>query len=149
LAKSKRPFFNSDAVRKPIGDWVASRLKNLGENDLSRHNSVNASGFGRDISKWVGKNTVLPSNVLNFAVVGTNKGHPAVFPVDLPLFFIKLLSPENGLILDPFAGSGTTGIAALSAGRHCVLIENNAQYCEEAVKRLVTEGGVQIYNNGT
>ncbi len=164
LAKSKRPFFNPDAVRKPIGDWVDSRLTKLGQNDLSRHNSVNESGFGRDISKWVGKQTVLPSNVLSTetpsneaftdsegmpsnvisrALVGKNKGHPAVFPIDLPCFFIKLLCPENGLVVDPFGGSGTTGIAALSLGRRCVLIDNNEQYCQEAVRRLCDEGGAQ------
>lgn len=139
LAKSKRPFFNPDAVRKPIGDWVESRLKNLGKNDTSRHNSVNASGFGRDISKWVGKEKVLPSNVLSIPLVGKNKGHPAVFPVDLPLFFIKLLCPENGIVVDPFAGSGSTGIAALSLGRNSVLIENNSNYCEEIIARLQNE----------
>ncbi len=139
LAKSKRPFFNPDAVRKPIGDWVESRLRNLGKNDLTRHNSANASGFGRDISKWVGKETVLPSNVLSIPLVGKNKGHPAVFPVELPLFFIKLLCPENGVVVDPFAGSGTTGVAALSLGRCCILVDNNMQYCQEAVKRLQNE----------
>lgn len=143
LAKSKKPFFNTDAVRKPIGDWVESRLRKLGENDLSRHNSVNKSGFGRDVSRWVGKRTVLPSNVLSLALVGKNRGHPAVFPVDLPLFFIKLLCPENGLVIDPFAGSGTTGLAALSLGRQCVLIDNNAAYCQQAIKRLREEGAAQ------
>ena len=143
LSKTKRPYFNADAVRKPIGDWVESRLRKLGENDLSRHNSVNASGFGRDISKWVGKQTVLPANILSLAVVGKNQGHPAVFPVDLPLFFIKLLCPENGLVVDPFGGSGTTGLAALSAGRRCVLIDNNPDYCQQALKRLREEGVAQ------
>lgn len=143
FAKSKRPFFNADAIRRPVGDWVESRLRNLGKNDLSRHNSANASGFGRDISKWVGKQTVLPSNVLSMALVGKNKGHPAVFPVDLPLFFIKLLCPENGLVVDPFGGSGTTGIAALSLGRCSVLIDNNEQYCREAMERLQTEGAAR------
>jgi site-specific DNA-methyltransferase (adenine-specific)/site-specific DNA-methyltransferase (cytosine-N4-specific) len=143
LAKGKRPFFNPDAVRKPIGDWVSSRLQNLGKNDQSRHNSVNGSGFGRDISKWVGKETVLPSNVLSIPLVGKNKGHPAVFPVDLPLFFINLLCPENGLVADPFAGSGTTGIASLTLGRNCVLVDNNIEYYQEAIKRLQNEVGAQ------
>ena len=136
LAKSTRPFFNPDAVKIPVGNWVISRLANLGENDLARHNSVNASGFGRNISRWVGKKTVLPSNVLSLALVGENKGHPAAFPRDLPLFFIKLLCPENGLVVDPFAGSGTTGIAALSSKRRCVLIDNNPNYCELARRNL-------------
>ena len=140
LSKSKKPFFNADGVRKPIGDWVESRLRKLGENDLSRHNSVNQSGFGRDISKWVGKQTVLPSNVISLALVGKNQGHPAVFPVDLPLFFIKLLCPEDGLVIDPFGGSGSTGLAALSSGRRCVLIDNNSEYCQQAIRRLREEG---------
>jgi site-specific DNA-methyltransferase (adenine-specific)/site-specific DNA-methyltransferase (cytosine-N4-specific) len=143
LSKSKRPYFNADAVRQPIGDWVESRLAKMGENDLSRHNSVNDSGFGRDISKWVGKQTVLPSNVISRALVGRNKEHPAVFPVDLPLFFIKLLCPEGGLVVDPFGGSGTTGIAALSIGRQCLLIDNNEQYCQAAIKRLRVEAIAQ------
>jgi site-specific DNA-methyltransferase (adenine-specific)/site-specific DNA-methyltransferase (cytosine-N4-specific) len=147
LAKSKRPFFNADGVRQPIGDWVETRLKKLGENDLSRHNSVNESGFGRDVSKWVGKETVLPSNVLSMALVGKNKGHPAVFPVDLPLFFIKLLCPEKGLVIDPFAGSGTTGIAALNSNRNSVLIDNNAEYCKEALNRLLEEGKASTNGN--
>lgn len=140
LAKDRKPYFSADDVRKPIGDWVESRLRNLGENDRSRHNSANASGFGRDISKWVGKQTVLPSNVLSFAVVGKNKKHPAVFPVDLPSFFIKLLCPEDGLVVDPFGGSGTTGVAALLLGRRSVMIDNNPEYAQAAIKRLCDEG---------
>ncbi len=143
LAKSKQPFFNPDAVRKPIGEWAETRLAKLGKNDQSRHNSVNQSGFGRDISRWSGKDTVLPSNVLSIALVGKNKGHPAVFPVELPSFFIKLLCPEDGLVVDPFGGSGTTGIAALLLGRASVLIDNNAEYFEEAIHRLRQEGSLR------
>lgn len=141
LAKTTDPFFDADAVRQPIGDWVEARLTKLGENDLSRHNSVNESGFGRDLSRWVGKETVLPSNVLSVPLVGKNMGHPAVFPIDLPLFFIKLLSPEGGLVVDPFGGSGTTGIAATSLNRKCYLIDNNKAYCEVALRRLKKETG--------
>jgi DNA modification methylase len=143
LAKSKRPYINQDAVRKPIGDWVESRLAKLSENDRSRHNSANESGFGRDLSRWVGQQTVLPPNILSIALVGKNKGHPAVFPVDLPLFFIKLLCPEGGLVIDPFGGSGSTALAALSIGRQSVLIDNNEQYCQAAIKRLREEGAAQ------
>jgi site-specific DNA-methyltransferase (adenine-specific) len=147
LAKSKRPFFNAEGVQKPVGDWVESRLKNLGDNDLSRHNSANASGFGRDISKWVGKDKVLPSNIISLAVVGKNKGHPAVFPVGLPEFFIKLLCPQDGFVVDPFGGSGTTGIAALNLNRRSVLIDNNPNYCREALRRLGNEGEADTNGN--
>jgi len=77
--------------------------------------------------------------VISAALVGKNKGHPAVYPVELPLFFIKLLCPEDGLVVDPFAGSGTTGIAALSVGRDSILIDNNEAYCHAAFERLCTE----------
>jgi DNA modification methylase len=139
LSKVVKPYFNPDDVRKPIGDWVKTRLKNLNGTDKSRHNSANNSGFGRDISKWVGKDEVLPSNVLTMALVGKNKGHPAVFPVDLPLFFIKLLCPVDGTVVDPFSGSGTTGIASLLSGRNCILIDNNEEYCKEAFQRISLE----------
>jgi DNA modification methylase len=139
LSKNKSPFMNQKAVEIPVGDWVSKRLNKLGENDSSRHNSNNDSGFGRDISKWVGKDKVLPSNVLSIPLIGKNKGHPAVFPVELPAFFIKLLSKENGLIIDPFAGSGTTAIAALLNNRNCLLIDNNQEYCNVAYQRIFKE----------
>jgi DNA modification methylase len=141
LAKGPKPFFCPDAVRQPVGDWVHSRLARLSEGDRERHNSVNKSGFGRKIASWLDRQTVLPSNVLSLALVGKNKGHPAVFPVDLPLFFIKLLTPPGGVVADPFGGSGTTGIAALAAGRRGILIDNNPEYCQLALRRLREEAG--------
>jgi DNA modification methylase len=51
-----------------------------------------------------------------------------VFPVDLPRFFIKLLCPPQGIVADPFAGSGTTGIAAAQEGMDFILIDNNLKY---------------------
>jgi len=136
LAKCKRPYMDQDAVRKPIGEWVKTRLAKLSENDLTRQNSVNKSGFGRNISRWVGQKTVLPYNVLSLPLVGVNKGHPAVYPPELPAFFIKLLCPANGLVVDPFAGSGTTGIAAMELGKDCVLIDNNEDYAKLAFENL-------------
>jgi len=136
LAKKKDPYIDQKAVSVPVGKWVEKRLNKLGENDQSRHNSINESGFGRDISKWVGKEKVLPTNVLTIPLVGKNMGHPAVFPIELPAFFIKLLSRQFSLIIDPFAGSGSTGIAALLNNRNCLLIDNNFDYCAIAHERL-------------
>lgn len=145
LAKTTSPHIDQKAVAVPVGDWVNKRLNKLGENDSSRHNSSNESGFGRNISKWVGKEKVLPTNVLSMPLVGKNMGHPAVFPVELPSFFIKLLSRENKLIIDPFAGSGSTGIASLINNRNCLLVDNNPEYCKLANKRLVKEFS-DLYN---
>lgn len=139
LSKTKKPYINQEAVKQPIGDWSKKRLVNLSENDTHRQNSETGSGVGRDISKWINKDTVLPSNVLELAVEGRNRKHPAAFPIGLPLFFIKLLCPENGTVLDPFSGSGTTGIAALQLKRNCILIDNNKDYCSVATDRIAKE----------
>ena len=144
LSKNRRPYINFDAVQQPIGDWSRSRLSRLGKNDHARHNSENASGFGRNISQWANRDTVLPSNVLRIPLVGENKGHPAVFPVDLPRFFIKLLCPPKGTVADPFGGSGTTGVAAAQENRGFILIDNNLQYCEGAHSRIFKDTGLKV-----
>src|SRR3990167_5280030 len=95
LAKCRSPYMNQSTVKVPMGKWADVRLANLNGKSAMRHNSENNSGFGRDLRKWVGKKMVLPSNVLSMPLVGKNMGHPAVYPVGLPSFFIKLLTPNN------------------------------------------------------
>lgn len=136
LAKCKTPYMNQDAVKIPTGKWAKVRLTNLNGKSAVRHNSENDSGFGRDLRKWVGKKEVLPSNVLSLPLVGKNFGHPAVYPVGLPSFFIKLLTPKNGIVVDPFAGSGQTGIAALQLNRNSILVDNDKRYCSVATERI-------------
>ena len=82
--------------------------------------------------------------MLSLPLVGKNKGHPAVFPVELPAFFIRLLTPQDGLVIDPFGGSGTTAVAAFQEGRSCILIDNNPRYCRQAKERLARECGLDI-----
>lgn len=137
---SKNPKFAmyQDAVKRPIGNWAQKRLSNLSGEDLKRHTSNTKSGFGRDLRKWVGKDMVLPDNVLDIPNVGKNMGHPAVFPVALPEFFIKLFTKKGDNILDPFAGSGTTGIAALELERNITLIDTKLDYIQLSEKRIKT-----------
>jgi site-specific DNA-methyltransferase (adenine-specific) len=124
------------AVKKPIGSWAPKRLEKLTGKSAERHNSENESGFGRDLTKWVNKDLVLPGNTISVPLVGKNMGHPAVFPVGLPEFFIKLFTQKNDYILDPFGGSGSTGLAAMKLNRNVVLIDNNATYIESMKIRL-------------
>ena len=63
-------------------------------------------------------------------------GHPAPFPVDLPYRLIQLLSFTNDIILDPFIGSGTTGIAALKSSRKFVGFDTSKDYIKLADKRI-------------
>jgi site-specific DNA-methyltransferase (adenine-specific) len=65
-------------------------------------------------------------------------GHPAPFPEELPRRLIKLYSYPGDLILDPFAGSGTTLVAARKLGRRAVGIEINPVFCELTVRNLQT-----------
>lgn len=63
--------------------------------------------------------------------------HPACKPIPLLGKYIEVLDAQS--ILDPFAGSGTTGRAAKDLGRKCVLIEREESYCEIAAKRMAQE----------
>ncbi|MEN6441859.1 MAG: site-specific DNA-methyltransferase [Syntrophobacter sp.] len=62
--------------------------------------------------------------------------HPTMKPLSLMRYLCKLITPPGGTILDPFGGSGTTGIAAMKEGFHYILIEQQAEYCEIARKRV-------------
>ena len=66
-----------------------------------------------------------------------NNDHPAPFPLELPMTAIK--NTDAKVILDPFMGSGTTGVAAMRCGRDFVGIELDQEYCEVAAKRIAAE----------
>ncbi len=61
--------------------------------------------------------------------------HFAVFPEELPERIIKACCPPDGIVLDPFAGSGTTGKVSREMGRKSILIEINPEYVEIIKKR--------------
>ena len=65
-----------------------------------------------------------------------NKEHTAMFPEELPSRAIKLHSFVNDIVLDPFAGSGTTCVAAKKLKRHYIGIDISQKYCDIANKRL-------------
>ena len=137
--KTKKFNMYQDAVMVPIGDWAKTRLKNLSETDKRRDNSRVGSGFGKNISNWVGKKMVYPSNVLHLATESSNKSHSATFPLSLPSWFIKLFTKQNDLVLDPFLGGGTTSIAASLLGRDSIGIEISTKYFDAAIKRFIEE----------
>jgi DNA modification methylase len=62
--------------------------------------------------------------------------HPTVKPVDLMGWLVRLVCPPGGLVLDPFAGSGSTGVAALREGRRFLGIERERDYAQIARARL-------------
>ena len=68
----------------------------------------------------------------------TRVGHPAPFPVELPYRLIQLYTFEGDVVLDPFCGSGTTCVAALTTNRHFVGFDNNEEYVKLARERIAS-----------
>lgn len=62
--------------------------------------------------------------------------HPTVKPVDLMQWLVRMVTPKGGLVLDPFAGSGSTGEAAWREGMRCILIEREEEYQADIAARL-------------
>jgi DNA modification methylase len=62
--------------------------------------------------------------------------HPTVKPIALMRWLVRMVCPPGGTVLDPFAGSGTTGAAALAEGMSAVLIEREAEYQADIRRRL-------------
>ena len=126
--KQKKFKMYQESVMVPIGDWSKKRLSKLSETDLIRDESKVRSGFGKNVSNWLGRRSVYPTNVLHLATECANRGHSASFPLSLPTWFIKLFTQEGDIVLDPFIGSGTTAIACLDQNRHYIGIEAMDSY---------------------
>lgn len=144
--KSRHFAMYQDNVMVPMGEWAKTRLKNLGKNDVFRFNSQVKSGFGKNISNWIGREMAYPSNVLYMATETGNEQHSAVFPRALPEWFIKLFTKEHDLVLDPFLGSGTVLEIAYRMKRNSIGIELVKEYYHLAKKRLTAAMKKSISN---
>ncbi len=136
--KSRQFNMYQEEVMVPMGDWAKTRLKHLGKNDVVRFDSQVNSGFGKNISNWVGRDKAYPSNVLHLATETGNKNHSAAFPKALPEWFIKLFTQEGDWVLDPFVGSGTTSEAAFEMNRNSVGIDLKSEYIDMAKSSIDT-----------
>lgn len=138
------------------GDSAYSALKNIcvwtktnagmGSFYRSQHEMVLVfqSGRGRPINNFgLGENGRYRTNVWNYAGANTFRrgrdtdlaDHPTVKPLSLVADAIRDCSRRNGLVLDPFGGSGTTILAAERTGRVARVIELDATYCDVAIRR--------------
>ncbi len=134
--KNKKFKMFQEEVMVPTGDWAQSRLRNLSKVDKTRDESKVNSGFGKNVSNWVGREKAYPTNVLHMATECSNKSHCATFPVSLPEWFIDLFTEADDIILDPFMGSGSTALAAIQKGRKYIGIEISQEYCLLAEDRM-------------
>jgi site-specific DNA-methyltransferase (cytosine-N4-specific) len=113
---------------------------------------------GHDISITFGKDNggAIPSNLLSIPNTDSNSSylrlckefgletHPARFPSQLPAFFIKMLTDENDIVLDIFAGSNTTGFTAESLNRTWLAFELNQEYLVSSAFRFLEGQDIEI-----
>lgn len=136
--KHKKFHMYQDEVMVPIGDWAKSRLNHLSETDKIRDESRVQSGFAKNVSNWVGRDKVYPTNVLHLATETGNRQHSAAFPRALPEWFINLFTVPGDTVLDPFMGSGTTVLVAHEMRRHAIGIEIVPDYFALVEKELAS-----------
>lgn len=145
LSKTEFPKATNRNVLKPYSDSMKSLIKN-GYKAKMRPS-------GHDISDKFGTDNggAIPPNLLELANTNSNgqyqtkcrehgiKPHPARFPVGFSDFFIKFLTDENDIVLDPFAGSNTTGYSAENLNRRWISIELNEDYLKGSIYRFDSE----------
>jgi len=67
---------------------------------------------------------------------GSKNDHPTIKSINLMRYLCKLITPPNGIVLDPFCGSGSTGLAAYLEGFQCIMIDSDPHSCEIAEARM-------------
>lgn len=126
---------NETGKRHPVPRQV--RPSGHGVTDHKMREKAAASGQSR------------PFNLLPFpnnggADSGSSWGHPACTPLELMKWWVRYLTPPGGKVLDPFGGSGTTGVATKAYGMRSLLIERNPDYAYLAAARIRLTDGPMI-----
>jgi modification methylase len=119
------------SAANPVLRDVHEYILVFSKGSYSRKGSGKENSIGRDeFLEWT-------KSVWTFPAVSAKKiGHPAPFPEELPHRLIQLFTFKEDIVLDPFAGSGTTCLAALAGGRHYVGYEISQEYIQIAEQRL-------------
>ncbi len=144
FAKNKRYYYNADAIREPHKTFSPeSRMrggrKHFGQRNGTPERGKNGGNPNLHNGRWdqafhpKGRNR---RTVWEIPLSKFRQAHFAVFPEKLVELCILAGSPEGGVVLDPFLGSGTTAVVAQRLGRRFVGIEINPAYAEMARQRL-------------
>ena len=140
ITKNKKYYYDADIIKEPCKTFD----KNIRDRETTKLNNTP----GRTKMTGLKKNNYIMKNKRNVWSVTTKPfkdAHFATYPKDLIEPCIKAGCPEGGTVLDPFGGSGTTGIVAQLNNRNSILIELNPEYIKIAKNRIYKELG--IFNN--
>jgi len=145
LSKSPWPKASNTRVLQPYSDSMRGLFKNGYKPNMRPSGHDISDSFGTDNS------AAIPPNLLAIANTESNspymrycrdksiKPHPARFPLELPEFFIRMLTDEGDSVLDPFAGSCTTGEICEKLKRKWICIELESSYIDGAKGRFDPE----------
>ncbi len=138
FTKGPRPYFDLDAVRVP---YKADRREIARRKKDGNGRRTTAAGFGRDRARTYAHGGADPGNVIKVGqTYNQHQGpaglHTAVMPEGLAEFFVKAASPPGGVVVDPFAGSGTTVVVARRFGRRSGGIELHREFVDVAQARI-------------
>lgn len=172
LTKSARYFYDADAVRIGLAEASIQRLAQdvdaqagsaRANGGTKTNGSMKAVGGQRKTDKQRGHSRrhdgfndrwdAMPKaeqqsmganlrNVWNIATKPFSEAHFATFPPELAERCIKAGCPSDGVVMDPFGGSGTVGLVADRLGRSAILIELNPAYAEMARRRIEADSGM-------
>lgn len=142
FSKSEEWTFNMDPIRKPYSSDMQRFLEGKGKGDRSENTRPSRHNFKLD-QKWTNHGGSDPGSVLTIGNTSSNDSfhklckeagisHPARYPQKLVEFFILAGSNAGDVVLDPFAGSGTTAVVAQRLQRDWVCIDLNPDFCNLA-----------------
>ena len=144
LAKTESYYYNADAIREPHVTFSEESQMRGGRGHFGKRGGTPEAGKNGGSSnlhnarwdqafhpKGRNKRTVWKVSLSKF-----RDAHFAVFPENLITPCVLAGTPEQGIILDPFFGSGTTGVVALNNKRNFIGIDINEDYCKIASKRI-------------
>lgn len=147
LSKSRRYWFDLDSVREagvkyPAGAVDASSPAR-GVSDYDAASGFNGGGHkgGYRGTHDVGRN---PGDVWTIPTQPFSEAHFATFPVAIPERCIQAGCKPGGTVLDPFSGSGTTGLAAAKHGRRYVGIDLNRDYLDLSLRTRLQQPGLDF-----
>ena len=138
ITKNKKYYYDAESIKEPVVTPIDAKAGHkFGGNKTTKQLNATISG-----KKWEYSSTRNKRNVWTITTKPFKDAHFATFPKDLIEPCIKAGCPEGGVVLDPFGGSGTTGIVASLNNRNAILIELNQNYIDIANKRIDKEVGL-------